>query len=202
MERGKCFKLKEDRFKIGIRKKSFILRVLRHGNRRLKEVVDAPFWKCSRRKWMVLWATSFRLLAMVFQSMSAGLELETSSGLWRILWFVQAGDKSWPLFSEAVNTQTSLCSVLTLLKLQCSSRAEDREATEKNCHLLLWNLHCSDLWEVFSEQAGWQNKKCWQPQVPCIEHSCRHSTLHHRPSLAGLGRANGERSVEAHPWVR
>lgn len=43
MKRGNGFKLKADRFKLGIREKSFTLRVVRLWNRWPKEVEDAPF---------------------------------------------------------------------------------------------------------------------------------------------------------------
>lgn len=45
LQRGKDFKLKEGGFILGIRKKLFSLRVVRHGHRLLTETVNAPSLK-------------------------------------------------------------------------------------------------------------------------------------------------------------
>lgn len=48
------FKLKEGRFRIDIRKKFFMEKVVKHRHRLLTEVVDAHSWRHSRSDWMQL----------------------------------------------------------------------------------------------------------------------------------------------------
>ncbi|KAK4815522.1 hypothetical protein QYF61_003214 [Mycteria americana] len=49
--RDNCFKLKEGRFRLAMRKKFFTIRVVKQWNRFAREVVDAPLRKHSRLGW-------------------------------------------------------------------------------------------------------------------------------------------------------
>jgi len=45
--KGNCFKLKEESFRLGIRKKLLTIKTVRHRNRFSREVLNAPPQKCS-----------------------------------------------------------------------------------------------------------------------------------------------------------
>ena len=55
--RGNGFKLKERRFRLDIRKKSFTVRVERHWHRLPRDVVDAPSMETFKARLIRPWAT-------------------------------------------------------------------------------------------------------------------------------------------------
>jgi len=55
--KGNCFKLKESRFSLDIRKMSFTVGLVRQWNRLPSDVVGAHRWRLPRRGWIRSWAT-------------------------------------------------------------------------------------------------------------------------------------------------
>lgn len=53
---GNCFKLKEESFRLGIRKKLLTMKTVGHRNRFSREVLNAPPQMCSKSDWMGLFA--------------------------------------------------------------------------------------------------------------------------------------------------
>lgn len=107
------------------------------------------------RIWMLAWARTF----------SASSSVISSRMIEKLYWdkwqnqkasaFVQARGQTLTLLSEAAKPQTSPSGVLPLLELQHSSRAGNREATEKN----VTPPSLYSLQEFFSERDGWRNRK-------------------------------------------